>query len=137
MHRLRRVRGGMSRRRLLRGGPAPRRMGELRRPQRAVLQERVLAGRPPTDAAAPGGAAVMQARYVEGVGPALAHLELTLLCVLTLCLALIPGLPVPRVWAAVSAALVAAQTAAVRTMRLEPFEPAVRSSFEPLDTRAE
>jgi hypothetical protein len=71
------------------------------------------------------------------VGSALAHLELAFLCVLALCIALIPALPVPRVWALPGALLVGVETAAVRDMRLEPFEPAVHHGFEPLDTVAE
>ena len=73
-----------------------------------------------------------------GVGSALAHLELAFLCVLTLCLALIPGLPVPRPWALAAGALVWAQTAAVRAMRVEPFEAAQSGgASETLDTTAE
>jgi len=71
------------------------------------------------------------------VGSALAHLELAFLCVLTLCLALLPGLPVPRGWALAAAALVSAQTAALRAMRIEPFEAARSGAGETLDTSAE
>ena len=72
------------------------------------------------------------------MGNALAHLELAFLCVLTLSLALIPALPVPRAWAIAGCGLIAVQTAAVRTMRIEPFEPALgERRWEVLDTTAE
>ncbi len=72
------------------------------------------------------------------MGSALAHIELVLLCMLTLSVALIPGLPVPRRWATAGLALIAIQTAAVRTMRIEPFEPALGTRrWEVLDSTAE
>ena len=72
------------------------------------------------------------------VGPPLAYIELTLLSVLTLWLALQPLSPVPRPWAMASAALLAAQTAAVRGIALEPRTPGVPvDGREALDTLAE
>ena len=72
------------------------------------------------------------------MGFALAHLELAFLCLLTLALAMQPALPVPRALAGAGAALVCAQTAAIRTMRIEPFEPAKRvTAWESLDSVAE
>ena len=72
------------------------------------------------------------------VGPPLAYIELTLLSVLTLWLALQPLSPVPRPWATASAALMAAQTAAVRGIALEPRTPGVPvDGREALDTVAE
>lgn len=57
---------------------------------------------------------------------ALAHLELVLLCVLTLVLALLET-PVPRQWALAGTALVAVQTGALHAMSLEALEPGPRS----------
>lgn len=51
----------------------------------------------------------------------LAHLELVLLCVMTLSLALLES-PVPRAWALAGGALLVVQTAAVRAMSLQPFQ---------------
>jgi hypothetical protein len=73
------------------------------------------------------------------VGPALAHVELTFLCLLTLTLAFGPVLMpvVPRGLALVSALLLAVQTMAIRSMRIEPYEAGNRGRWEILDSTAE
>ncbi len=72
------------------------------------------------------------------MGPALAHVELTFLCLLTLMLAFGPVLmPVPRALALVSGGLLAVQTVAIRAMRIEPYEAASTKTWEILDSTAE
>ncbi len=72
------------------------------------------------------------------MGPALAHVELTFLCLLTLMLAFGPVLlPVPRGLALVSGGLLAVQTVAIRAMRIEPYEAASTKTWEILDSTAE
>jgi hypothetical protein len=71
------------------------------------------------------------------VGSLLAHFELVLLYQLTLCLALIPESPIPRWWAGAAAILAAAQTTAVRQMRLAPMEPPGQRDSGLLHTTAE
>jgi len=53
----------------------------------------------------------------------LAHLELAVLCLLTLTLSLLDT-PVPRAWAAAAGALVVVQTFALHSMSLQPLAPA-------------
>ena len=57
-----------------------------------------------------------------GVAPALASIDLLLLCALALSLALLET-PVPRAWALAAVALLATQTAALHAMDMQPVEP--------------
>jgi hypothetical protein len=56
------------------------------------------------------------------VAPALASIDLLLLCAITLSIALLET-PVPGEWALASVALLAVQTFALRAMDLQPFQP--------------
>ena len=56
------------------------------------------------------------------MAPALASIDLLLLCAIALSLGLLET-PVPRAWAVVAVALLAVQTGAMHAMDLEPFEP--------------
>ena len=60
------------------------------------------------------------------MAPALASIDLLLLCAIALSLALLQT-PVPRPWAYVAVALLALQTGAMHAMALEPFRPGPRS----------
>ena len=61
------------------------------------------------------------------MAPALASIDLLLLCAITLSLALLET-PVPRAWALAAVALLAVQTFALRAMDLQAFEPGARRS---------
>ena len=56
------------------------------------------------------------------MAPALASIDLLLLCAVALCLALLET-PVPRAWALAAVALLAVQVGAVHEMELQPFAP--------------
>ena len=57
------------------------------------------------------------------MAPALASIDLLLLCAIALSLALLET-PVPRAWAFAAVALLAVQVGAVHEMELQPFAPA-------------
>ena len=61
------------------------------------------------------------------MAPALASIDLLLLCAITLSIALLET-PVPRAWALVAVALLAVQTFALRAMDLQPFQPGTKPS---------
>ena len=61
------------------------------------------------------------------MAPALASIDLLLLCAITLSIALLDT-PVPRGWALAAVALLAVQTFALRAMELQPFEPGAQHS---------
>ena len=61
------------------------------------------------------------------MAPALASIDLLLLCVVALSVALLET-PVPRRWALAAVALLTIQTYAVHQMDLQPFEPGVPRS---------
>jgi hypothetical protein len=70
------------------------------------------------------------------VAPALASIDLLLLCAIALSIALLQT-PVPRAWALAAVALLAVQTFAIRAMDLQPFEPGVRPSHAIVHSLAE
>jgi hypothetical protein len=61
------------------------------------------------------------------VAPALASIDLLLLCAITLSIALLRS-PVPQVWALAALALLTVQAFALRAMDLQPVEPAAPRS---------
>jgi hypothetical protein len=61
------------------------------------------------------------------VAPALASIDLLLLCAIALSIALLDS-PVPRAWALAAVVLLAVQTFALRAMDLQPVEPAAPRS---------
>ena len=61
------------------------------------------------------------------MAPALASIDLLLLCVVALSVALIET-PVPRAWALAAVALLGVQTFALHQIELQPFEPGVPRS---------
>lgn len=70
------------------------------------------------------------------MAPALASIDLLLLCVITLSIALLET-PVPRAWAFAAVALLAVQTFALRAMDLQPFEPGAHRSHAIVHSLAE
>jgi hypothetical protein len=70
------------------------------------------------------------------VAPALASIDLLLLCAITLSLSLLET-PVPRAWALAAVALLAIQTFALRGMELQPFEPGAKPSHAIVHSLAE
>jgi hypothetical protein len=66
----------------------------------------------------------------------LASIDLLLLCVITLCIALLES-PVPRAWAIAAVALITVQVAAMRAMDVQAFEPSVKRSPAVVHTGAE
>jgi hypothetical protein len=70
------------------------------------------------------------------VAPALASIDLLLLCVITLSIALLDT-PVPRAWALAAVALLAVQTFATRAMNLQPLEPGEERSSALVHSLAE
>jgi hypothetical protein len=70
------------------------------------------------------------------VAPALASIDLLLLCALALSLTLLRT-PVPRAWAFAAVALLAVQVGAVHEMDLQPFEPGAPRSHALVHTLAE
>jgi hypothetical protein len=61
------------------------------------------------------------------VAPALASIDLLLLCAIALSIALLDT-PVPRAWALAAVVLLAVQTFALRAIDLQPFEPGAERS---------
>jgi hypothetical protein len=61
------------------------------------------------------------------VAPALASIDLLLLCAITLSIALLDT-PVPRAWALAAVALLSVQTFALHAMDTQPFEPGATRS---------
>jgi hypothetical protein len=70
------------------------------------------------------------------VAPALASIELLLLCAVALSLGLLQT-PVPRAWAFAAIALLGVQVAAVHEMELQPFEPGAARSHALVHSLAE
>ena len=70
------------------------------------------------------------------MAPALASIDLLLLCAITLSVALLDT-PVPRAWALVAVALLAVQTFALRAMEEQPFEPGAARSHAIVHSLAE
>ena len=70
------------------------------------------------------------------MAPALASIDLLLLCLVALSLALLET-PVPRPWALAAVALLAVQTYALHEMDLQPFQPAAQPSDAVVHTVAE
>ena len=70
------------------------------------------------------------------MAPALASIDLLLLCVVALSVALLET-PVPRHWAVAAVALLTIQTYAIHQMDLEPFEPGVPRSGALVHSAAE
>ena len=61
------------------------------------------------------------------MAPALASIDLLLLCAITLSIALLDT-PVPRAWALAAVALLTVQTFAMHAMDVQPFEPGASDS---------
>ena len=70
------------------------------------------------------------------MAPALASIDLLLLCLVALTVALLDT-PVPRPWALAAVALLTIQTFAVHAMDLQPFEPGAPQSRAVVHTFAE
>jgi hypothetical protein len=70
------------------------------------------------------------------VAPALASIDLLLLCALALSLTLLRT-PVPRAWAVAATVLLGVQVAAVHEMDLQPFTPAAVPSHALVHSLAE
>jgi hypothetical protein len=70
------------------------------------------------------------------VAPALASIDLLLLCAVALSLALL-STPVPRAWAFAAVALLGVQVGAVHEMELQPFEPGAPPSHALVHSFAE
>jgi hypothetical protein len=70
------------------------------------------------------------------VAPALASIDLLLLCALALSLGLLQT-PVPRAWAFAAVALLGVQVGAVHAMELQPFEPGAPRSHALVHSLAE
>ena len=70
------------------------------------------------------------------MAPALASIDLLLLCAITLSVALLET-PVPRAWALAAVALLTIQTFALRAMDLQPFQPGSRPSHALVHSLAE
>lgn len=70
------------------------------------------------------------------MAPALASIDLLLLCAIALSLALLQT-PVPRAWALAAVALLAIQTGAMHAMDVQPFEPGARASHAIVHSLAE
>ena len=70
------------------------------------------------------------------MAPALASIDLLLLCAITLSIALLQT-PVPRAWALASVALLVIQTAAMHVMGLEALDPGTPPSNALVDSLAE
>jgi hypothetical protein len=70
------------------------------------------------------------------VAPALASIDLLLLCAVALSLTLL-STPVPRAWAFAAVALLGVQVGAVHEMELQPFEPGAPPSHALVHSFAE
>ena len=70
------------------------------------------------------------------MAPALASIDLLLLCAMALSLALLET-PVPRAWALAAVALLAIQTGAMHAMEMQPFEPGAPRSDAVVHSLAE
>ena len=70
------------------------------------------------------------------MAPALASIDLLLLCAITLCLALLET-PVPRAWALAAVALLTVQTLAMHAMDQQAFEPGAQRSHALVHSFAE
>ena len=70
------------------------------------------------------------------MAPALASIDLLLLCAVALSLALLET-PVPRAWALAAVALLAVQVGAIHEMELQPFTPGDRPSHAIVHSVAE
>ena len=70
------------------------------------------------------------------MAPALASIDLLLLCAVALTVALLDT-PVPRAWALAAVALLTVQTFALHAMDMQPFEPGAPRSDAVVHTFAE
>ena len=70
------------------------------------------------------------------MAPALASIDLLLLCAIALSVSLLDT-PVPRAWALAAVVLLAIQTGALHAMEVQPFEPGTQQSHALVHSLAE